>query len=1254
MIVKRGNIGIYICMAAIHLLLLSAGIRAQTPSAPSAAAVAASPPEFVTLRGNTHPLAQPQNDAGAAPESLALERMLLVLQRNPQKEAELRRFLEAQQTSGSPSYHQWLTPQEFGRRFGLADPEMEAVTSWLSANGLHVDRVAAGRTIVEFSGTAGQVRRALGTEIHKFVVSGGAHWANAGDPQVPAALAPIVSGIVSLNNFPRKPLLRARGTVSRSQATGQLTPQFTFPADGCTSTGNCYAVGPQDFAVIYDVAPLWAAGIDGSGQTIAIASESNIRLKDTQAFRSVFGLPPNDPVVILDGPDPGVSTPDETEANFDVQWSGAVAKKATIDLVVAQSTATTRGVDLAAIFIVDNNLAPILVDTFGECEAALGAGGNSFYMFLWEQAAVQGITVVAAAGDTGSAGCDNSRTELAATQGHAVNGLASTPFNVAVGGTDFDQSGNWATYWNSTNTPMTMASAKSYIPEVTWNDTCAENGLNGCAMVSPSGSDLVAGGGGPSTYYVQPAWQTGSGVPPNGVRNLPDVALFASDGNIGSFFVICQSDALANTVLSCDPSAPAMNFPVIGGTSGAAACFAGVMALVNQKTASRQGNANFVLYPLAAKVPAAFHDITKGGSSVACVAGTPDCSNTGKTGYGVLAINGQEEWSAFPGYDLVTGLGSVDANVLVQNWSLVSFQPTTTTLTNLSPTSLTHGQSVSFQVQVTSPGGTPTGDVAILAVPSAGPPIGADFFTLKNGTISASTTFLPGGAYNVIAHYAGDGFFGASDSAPVKVTVGAEASQTVISTVVKGVCQPSPSSVPYGSAYAVRFDVNLSGVACSGVPNTNSPTGTVMVLNGDIGTFGAGTYLLNSRGNAADTSALTPAGNYSLVATYSGDAGYGPSTSNSYTLQITPARTTISLRSSESTVAAGTSVTLTATVKTQSIAAAPFGKVTFTVSGSGPIGSADVVPVPSTGPDVFVQGTATLTYAPTTTVTITAAYSGNANYFPSPPAQVTLTSGAPDFAPAAPASPIVISAAQPGSGVITVAQLFGFTGTVSISCPASLPHGLSCAVSPSTLTVGTAAATATVTISNTVAAPAMAASLTRQNAGESASLLDLTVAGFACFPMVLLVWSRKGFRYGLLLMAMGTALGLASCGGQSSNSSPATFTLLSTAPKAPADNPVTLVGVVSASHPVGGTVSFSQAGASLGAPVPVMVGRAFLTTNPLPIGFYSFTATYSGDATTPSGASGPILQTMVGTDSLQMQLASGNLSHSLTLPIRVQ
>jgi subtilase family serine protease len=437
------------------------------------------------LKGNTHSSVRPLFDLGTASADLPMERMLLVLKRSPEQEAVLRQLLGDQQTRTSPNYHQWLTPEQFGSQFGPSDSDLQTVTSWLQSHGFQVVNRSRGRTVVEFSGSAGQVKEAFHTEIHKYAVNEEERWANSTDPEIPSALAPVVFGITSLHNFGRKPLHRVAAGLQPA-GTGQR--QLPRPAPmakslvaymgACGLLGiPCNAIAPYDFVKIYNVLPLWNATspIDGTGETIAIVAQSDIYPRDFSDFRQDFGLPPGKLNIIYNGPAPVklASQGDELESDLDVEWAGAVAKGATIDLVASSTTNSTAAVDLSALYIVDNNLAPVMSESYGACELDMGTAGNQFYYQLWQQATAQGITVFVSTGDSGSAVCDQDT--AVATHGLAVNGISSTPYNIAVGGSDFDDSQNNSDYWNSTNDPVTLASARSYVPEMTWNDTCTNS-----------------------------------------------------------------------------------------------------------------------------------------------------------------------------------------------------------------------------------------------------------------------------------------------------------------------------------------------------------------------------------------------------------------------------------------------------------------------------------------------------------------------------------------------------------------------------------------------------------------------------------------------------------------------------------------------------------------------------------------------------------------------------------------------------------
>jgi Pro-kumamolisin, activation domain/Bacterial Ig-like domain (group 3) len=1138
---------------------------------------AVDPSKLTLLNGNTHPFARPEFDQGPAPATLPMQRMLLVLERSPGQESALRQLLDDQQNKNSSNYHKWLTPDEFGTRFGPSASDLHTVTSWLQSQGFQVTALSKGRTAIEFSGSAAQVQQAFHTAIHKYFVNGEAHWANASDPSIPSALATVVKGVVSLHNFPRHSYSTIVGTPPATKARQNAPlPLFTFTPQQTTY----YGLGPVDFATIYNVLPLWNAGIDGTAQTIAIVGETNIHLSDIEAFRSLFGLPANDPTIIVNGEDPGVDG-DETEALLDVSWSGAVAKNATIDFVVSASTESTLGVDLSALYIVDNNLAPVMSESYGICEQTLGTTGNAFYNALWQQAAAQGITVVVAAGDGGSAGCDNFDADYAASDGLAVSGFASTPYNVAVGGTDFDQTPATApNYWSATNDPTTGASAKSYIPETTWNDSCAGFDSSQCTYDS-NYLNIIAGSGGPSSQatsdysgYSKPSWQTGPGVPADGVRDLPDVSLFASNGFNNSFYILCEADAgFFGSQETC--SLTNFTFVGVGGTSASAPTFAGIMALVNQKMAaqglsSRQGNANYVLYQLAAQNGTScnsstvaltgnsciFYDITKGNNSVPCNPNTPNCGPASAgANFGVLVDPNNPSnpaWATTPGYDMATGLGSVNAQNLVNQWNSITLSPTVTTLDRVSPVSLTHGQSVYVHATVSpqSGSGTPTGSVALMVAPS-GNEAGIGSLPLNSGVAEGNTSLLPGGTYNVTAHYPGDSTYAPSDSAPIQVTVAKENSQTKATLEAWNPVSRTfsqTSTIQYGTVFFLRSGVtNSAGTSC--IPNptltqVSCPTGTVSFTNNGK-TLDNGTYTLNTQGYTEDQT-LTPefstAGSYALGAQYSGDNSFN-SSSTTLNVTVTQAPTMMDCIYVDSecgvtnpTMYSGQSFSLAASAFAYSVLSAPTGTITFLQNGAAPSGTVQLTSLNgsytgnySTAQFNFAYLAAQLNTVINTpgTYTITASYPGDANYTGSQN-QIPLTITVVDttFNISTPIPNVTISApGQSGTASVSLVSTDNFFGPVTVTC--TLPAAMTESTCPSTTaTLNGGNVNAQLTITTT--APHQ---ITASNRHRSVGLY-----GFGIFAGVFLLTipGRKRYRLPLsVLLSCGIAL-IVSCGGNSS------------------------------------------------------------------------------------------------------------------------
>jgi Pro-kumamolisin, activation domain/Bacterial Ig-like domain (group 3) len=1111
------------------LILPFARAAPQTTNIPARITMAVDEKSLVVLKGNVHPLARPEFDQGAVSDAQPLNRMLLLLQRSPDQESTLRQLLDDQQTKSSPSYHAWLTPEQFGKQFGPADADIQAVTQWLSSQGFTGISIGPGRQVIEFSGTSGQVRNAFRTEIRRFVVDGKEHTANAVDPQIPAALTPVVAGVVSLHNFPRKSYARILGQFRRTIGKAGLQPLFTFPNpfNGQTFYGLC----PGDFATIYNTKPLitGSPAIDGTGQTIAIVGETNFNVQDVQQFRKMFGLPANFDAtnVVLNGEDPGItSRGEEGEADLDVEWSGAVAPGAAIKFVLSASTPASAGVDLSALYIVEHNFAGVMSESYGDCEKDLGSAGNAFYNSLWEQAAAQGITVVLSSGDGGSAGCDDFNKPQPATQGLAVSGLASTPFNVSVGGTDFDEVNNWAAYWNSTN-DATGTSAKSYIPEIPWSENCAQIGLTGCGASAPQGSvNIVAGSGGPSGVYGKPNWQMGvAGMPNDNHRDQPDISLFASPGFDGTGYVYCQSDQTISGAATCDLNASTgvLDFGIVGGTSASAPAFAGIMALVNQKQATlanpapRQGNANYVLYALAKKSGSScrsnaaeasgciFNDITKGNSalptglpgvgtnSVPCLGGSPNCgvSTAGSNGVLVDPNNmSTEAWTAIAGYDMTTGLGTINANNLATNWGSVSTIPTTTTLTLSPTTGITHGTGENVTVGVTvkpnTGTGVPAGDVSLIATFADGSTQGFGHFTLVSGAVSGvNTQSLPGGTYTVIAHYAGDGSNAPSDSTPVQVAVAPENSKTFASLVIYDIngnlTNFGAASGTYGAGFNY-FRVDVGGGESTVSPTTgissncaksvtNCPTGTV-TLTSTGASLGVGSLALNNAGYAF-IPPLYP-GNYSVTATYPGDTSYSPS-SGSANFVIAKAPTTITAGYAGTPVQYGNSEEIACGVGTNSLGVAPTGTFQFLVDGS-PVGAP--VPVYESGPYsphssppsyAWADAISSTEFLSVGDHTLAATYSGDANYLggTSAPVTVTVSKALPNIATWG-ASPATINLGQQtmltvtmygsSAGVPPTGTMTFYDGTAALSGTVTytpLTRGLSATLPYTATTAGT-------------------------------------------------------------------------------------------------------------------------------------------------------------------------------------------------------
>lgn len=562
------------------------------------------------LEGHRHPLAAAAQDLGELDSSFALPRLEIHFKMTAAQSADLNALLASQRDPAGKSYHHWLTPEQFGARFGVNIRDLDGVKRWLENSGFSNVEIAPSHNYISMASTAADANRVFGVALHQYRKNGRVFYANSMEPAFPHVLRGLVGNLKGLSNDRVHPFIQHR-----------LRPQISIGINGN------HFLAPSDLATVYNLNPLYGQGTDGTGQTIAIVGQSDINLSDIEAFQTAAGLPLKDPQVILAGVDPGSDPDNLSEADLDLEWAGGMARGASILYVNSPNALDS------AVFAIENNLAPVISISYGLCEAAVAPADLNTYNAAFQQANAQGITVVVASGDTGAAACDvdqtlNGQPETMASLGLAVSFPASSPYVTAVGGTEFDEA--QGTFWDNNG------HALAYIPEIAWNDTASFKALAGS-------------GGGASAQFAKPDWQQGIGVPKDGVRDLPDIALSASPEH--DAYLICTGGSCSNGF-----TPPLSQIYFVGGTSCAAPVFSAILALLNQSTQSSQGNINPGMYALASFNSSVFHDIQYGDNRVPCVAGTPNCSN------GVLGF------SAGLGYDQVTGLGSLDATQLIEQW----------------------------------------------------------------------------------------------------------------------------------------------------------------------------------------------------------------------------------------------------------------------------------------------------------------------------------------------------------------------------------------------------------------------------------------------------------------------------------------------------------------------------------------------------------------------------------------------------------
>lgn len=1051
----------------------------------------------VALKGNTHPLAQARFDRGQASSSMSTGRVALLLKRSPARQQALSEYLAGLQDPRSPAYHKWLTPSQYGETFGLAASDIDTVERWLESHGLKVEKLPQARNVIQFSGSVDQIQAAFHTPIHSFTVNGQHHYANLVDPQIPAALAPVIAGIGPLNDFHPHPLAKLDARARYDASTDTLQPQLTL-FDGA---GDPYLfVDPADAATIYNTpnaklnANYTGTTYDGTGVSIGIVGDSNVDMDGVTNYRLAFlgetAANVNIPTVVVDGDDPGVNG-DTVEAELDNEVAGGLAPKAKLYFYVSANTGLQSGLFNAIFRALDDNTVSILNISFGGCEAEQGSSTNALILEGYEQAAAQGISVTVSSGDSGSAGCDYDGLPQAQS-GLAVNALASTPYNIAVGGTDYDilpsnftdyvqdKSGR---YLYSGSAPYYRTALK-YIPEEPWNDSTSVNTDTAAnvALSNQGVTDIVAGGGGASSVYAKPPFQTAL-TPDDHARDLPDVSFLAGNDLYAATWTLCAASVV---IVDCQTEngqlAPGAFISGVGGTSAAAPAFAGMLALVEQKAGTRLGQADSVLYQLAqAKYKTVFHDVTTGDNSVVCAAGSPDCGKNGfMTGYDAAA-----------GYDQASGLGSVDVASMVDNWDSVSLAPTTTTLdinASTAPVNVTHGTSLLFQASVAP--ATAGGVVGIIDTANEVTGEGAQnngqlAIPLSHGSGSATYNGLPGGSYTVYARYGGDTANAASSSSPaLQVNVSPENSTTSLGVhgyAVDAYATPisGTTSIPYGS-YIVA-DAQIYGTAEGSAATQGIATGSVAFLEGGK-TLGHAQISSSNQASypAILETAIPPLptaysiGQHTFLAKYAGDPSYNPSSSRPVSFTVVKGNTTLYASAGSTTITSLQSTNVLLGVDTTSIGAIPTGTVTLSEKGATLATTTGISLGVGGYGEVLGEGRLPIAgnqLAPGTNI-LTVTYSGDSNYNGSS-TTVTINVTASNFSLTSAGSMTVIAGAS-AKDTITARPTNGFLGFVDLSCavtasPDRASSPVTCTIPASVNITGNTAVSASLSVSSTTA-----------------------------------------------------------------------------------------------------------------------------------------------------------------------------------------
>ena len=1131
------------------------------------------------LTGHLVPWATSVADTGTAPDVTPIH-LTLLLARTSALQSAFDQLLVDQQNPASSSFHQWLTPAEIGDQYGPTLDEIATVTQWLSSQGLQVTAVSASRTFLDVTGTTGTASAAFATSFHQYAVTGDTQptrLAATSEPAVPTALAPVVQSIEGLAEIP----FRSFHTV---HAADTLTPF-------ATSSGGAHYLFPGDFARIYDIAATTSAGYDGTGIKIAIAGQSRITASDVTELQVMAGLPAKAPNTILlpASADPGLVKGDEDESTLDVTRAATVAPGTQVDLVIAANA--SGGVSAAIQYAVNTVNDPILSVSYGACESATNASSVQFYNTLFGQAAAQGITILVSSGDSAAAGCASSFSVPTGKEVLAMgNYLCSSSYVTCVGGTEFADAGLDSTYWSSNNS-ANYTSALGYIPEGAWNEPTVTSST-GVVTYQIAGS-----GGGPSAYIAKPTWQTGTGVPADGFRDIPDVA-FTTANHDGYFACL----AYVGSAGDCSKGGGV----IFSGTSASAPDMAGIAALLNQRLGTSQGNLNPLLYRLAAASSNAFHDATPASSGVStCSIATPSPCNNSVAGKASLT-GGLAGYPLQPGYDLVTGLGSLDVTNFLTA-AIVPIAASTVTLT-VPTTTLPAGQSLAITATVATgtSTSTPTGTIQFAS---------AAFTTattaLTGGKASDTAVFTTPGTYAVTAAYSGDTNFQAATATPISIRVTAAATTTALTL--------SSNLLTIGSS--VTFTASIAPVGTT----TLNPTGTVQFYSNGSPIGSPAT--LSSATAVSAALPFTTNGAYTITAIYSGDSNNLTSTSAPATLTVAAAGATVTtLTTQTNTLTPATATILTARITgngtqtptgtvqfmANSTALAPAVTLaggaatlsypgfivpgtyiltavyagdtnnlastsapapvvvskyttvasTFTASAttfssaqstilrialSAPSTSA---PAPTGTIQISVNNTAmgapiaissqiatspALTFSSPGTYVITAAYTGDANYSSASLTGPTLSVTQPTITlTPSPATLTLTSGATTGNtSILTVSTPNGFTGTVSLAC--ALTSTPSAAVNAPTCSLTSSTLTVAAAAATTTLTIATTVPHTTPSTTSARSTAILPVT-FTTLALVLLPFRRRTLRVRAPLLLLALALSLSGCSASVSSS----------------------------------------------------------------------------------------------------------------------